>query len=134
MKKGCIVTLLIVGILVVICGGGVFFAVKNYGNPFLLAQIEETIKDYRALYPDRKVETSNKAWFEAITAESSNVRNKKEFLQIFPDHEFKDLYQTPVKLQQRPDGTIAAISAGPDRKIDTPDDETSEKFMKAASK
>lgn len=134
MKKGCIAALVIVGILVIGCFGGLFFAVTKYGNPFMVALVEQSIRDYRELYPDRQVELANQAWFKALTAENSSVKNKAQLVQMFPNKEFVDMYQTPLKLVQAPNGSIAAISAGKDKKFDTPDDETSEKIVKLFQK
>jgi hypothetical protein len=134
MKKGCIAALIVVGILVIGCCGGLYFLATSYGTPVLIMVVEQSIKEYRELYPDRKVETSNAAWFKALTASDSNIKTKPQLLQIFPNGEFVDLHQTPLKLVQKPDGSIAAISAGKDKKFDTPDDETSDKLMKFIEK
>lgn len=134
MNKGCIVALIIVGVLVIGCCGGIFFVATNYGTPVLITVVEQSIREYRELYPDRQVETNNQAWFKALTAEDSKVQSKAQLQQIFPNGEFVDLYQTPLKLVQKPDGSIAAISAGRDKKFDTPDDESSEKLIKFLEK
>jgi hypothetical protein len=134
MKKGCIAALVIVGILVIGCFGGLFFAVTKYGNPFMIALVEQSIREYRELYPDRQVELGNQTWFKALTAENSNIKTKAQLVQMFPNGEFVDIYQTPLKMVQKPNGSIVALSAGKDKKFETPDDETSESIVKLYQK
>lgn len=134
MNKGCIVAMVVVGILVIgCCGAGIFFGV-SYGNPAIIMLVEQSIAQYRELYPDRQVESTNEAWFKALTAEDSSISNKEQLRQIAPNGEFVDLYQTPLKLVQEPEGSIQAISAGRDKKFGTADDETSEKITKLLEK
>lgn len=134
MKQGCIVAVVIVGVLFAGCCGGLVFIGFSYGNPAIIMLVEQSISRYRELYPDRKVENTNQAWFKALTADDSSLENKDQLKQIAPNGEFVDLYQTPLKLVQQPDGAISGVSAGRDKKFDTPDDETSAKIMKLIDK
>jgi len=134
MNKGCVIALCVAGVIVIACcGAGLFFG-KKYGNPMMLLLVEQSIAEYQELYPDREVETTNEAWYEALTAEDSQVQNKRQLEQIAPSGEFVDLQQTPIRLKEDPDGSISAISAGPDKEFGTEDDETSAKVRQFLEK
>lgn len=137
MNKGCVIAAVVVGLIVVVCAGFTIFISMNFMNPSILVVFETGIDSYKAKHPEANVELTNKAWVAAITAADSGVDPKiVDAVKQTADAnggEFADIYQTPVQLKAREDGSIQVISAGKDKTFGTADDENTDKvkqFMK----
>ncbi len=130
MTKGCITAAIVVILFAVVCIGGSFFAFFKYGDPYILSVTEFSIEEYKRQNPLERIPTTNEAWTEALIAEESSIKFKRELSQFAPAGQIVDLQQQPIKLVEQRDGSIVALSAGKDQEFDTEDDQTSHPRIK----
>ena len=139
MKKGCIVALIVAGVVallaiiavvigVVVAGkklgeGGLEFLSKapNAGAAFAL---ETAIEEYRRQNPDAQVAATNEAWAEVL--KDYKMGGATDMSQFVKDGKLVDAFQKEVGVSQGPDGKIVITSPGKDGILGNEDDVTSE--------
>jgi len=134
MNKGCVIAAVVVGVIVVVCAGVTIYFSTKFVNPSVLVVFETGIDSYQQKHPDANIELTNEAWVTALTAPDSGVEPDiaKAIKQTADANggKFADIYQTPVNLAKREDGTIQVLSAGKDKTFGTADDENTDPIKK----
>jgi len=138
-NQGCLIAAIVGFVLVVLCGGGVYFLGKKampFAGSAILFQLETDIANYRVLHPDKVVEATNEAWAAALAAPDSGVDGQPQWAQMVATTggRLVDLHQNPLRFITNPDGTISVKSNGKDGLPDTEDDETSAQIREMMEK
>ena len=139
MKKGCVISLIVL-VLLAIAGGVlvVKFGKKamGVGQASALFVVEEAIKNYKKASPDAlPADNTNEAWAAVLQGtdhDQISVNGKPVRLEL--DHFIQEgkitdlMGQTPVTLQTSANGEITAVLPGKDGQLGTEDDVTSAAF------
>jgi hypothetical protein len=127
MNKGCLIAVgVFFGIVILCCGGVIFYAMKN-GNPLLVTLIETDIASYRKAHPEVTVEPVNEAWAQILADPAHKLEGQPLWDVWVKEGQGKliDIYRNPVRLEPQSDGAIRVVSNGKDGLPNTPDDESS---------
>ena len=135
MKKGCVVALIIVGILAIVGIIGCFFLAKkgmDFATAGLCYGLEEVVAQYKAENPDKlPAENTNEAWSDVL--KDLNMEGQR-IGDMMIGGKLIDPYRNPLKFQADADGTIRIYSAGKDGQFDTGDDVSSDKIKELQEK
>ena len=145
MNKGCIIGLVIFGIIAILgIGAAIFFGKKalGFGQSTALYVVEEAIKDYSADNSNEiPAEATNEAWtavlkgtdYDKIERDGNSL--ELEIDQFIQGGKMMDvLRKNPITLQKGADGAIVALLPGKDGEIGTADDISSASFRNLINK